>query len=82
MIGETLPAAAGARLAIEIDAPDLAGAQVVIVSDGKREAPVALGPAGQAHLERRAAPGYVRLEFRGADGVPLAMTNPVYVVRP
>jgi hypothetical protein len=40
---------------------------------------MALDARGEAHLERAAAPGYVRFELFAADGALIALTNPVYL---
>lgn len=81
-IGDTLPLPASGSVTLEVKAPTLPHGQAVVIANGTRASPVILDANGAARLERRASPGYVRLELSAADGGLVAITNPVYLVRP
>jgi hypothetical protein len=80
-VGDTLAVEKGARVAIEVAAPDpLAGARVDLVWSGALAASAALERGRPARFERTVeADGYVRAHVTGADGSPVAVTNPVFL---
>ena len=81
-VGESLELASGSDLRIEVNAVGLGGAHLAVILNGTRAAQAILDPLGAARVEHAAAPGYVRVELRAADGQPFALTNPVYLVAP
>jgi hypothetical protein len=80
-VGDTLAVEKGGRVAIEVTAPDpLAGARVDLVWSGALAASAALERGRPARFERTVeADGYVRAHVTGADGSPVAVTNPVFL---
>jgi predicted metal-dependent phosphoesterase TrpH len=81
-IGDSLTLGSSASITLDIKAPTLANGRLVVVANGERSPPVALDGSGTARVERRAAPGYVRVELSSAADELVAITNPVYLVRP
>jgi hypothetical protein len=81
-IGESLELASTGPLRIDVTAPALTGAEVIVVANGMRAATATLDLLGEARVEHSAGPGYVRVELRSVDGQLLAIANPVYLVRP
>ncbi len=85
-VGESLTLAPGSTETVKVIAPGMAGAEMVVVANGERVATKRLDPRGEARIEKRFGPasgsGYLRVELHGTDGMPLAIANPVYLVRP
>jgi len=79
-VGESLVVTVGDPLQIRIRAPGLAGAELVVIENGSRALRTKLDPQGNAHVDRRASLGFVRFELYSSDGLPVAITNPVYLV--
>jgi predicted metal-dependent phosphoesterase TrpH len=78
-VGSSLTIGPSSPIQIDIRAESLANGRLVVVSNGQRDAPVALDARGEAHIQKRAEPGYVRFELSAADGTLVALTNPVYL---
>ncbi len=79
-VGETLAVRPGQPFTVELAADDAAyqGARVVVCRDGAREG--TLDGHVPLRVEARAgSAGYVRAEVWRADGVPLAVTNPIWI---
>ena len=85
-VGESLTLTPGSTETVKVIAPGMAGAEMVVVANGERVATKRLDPRGEAGIEKRFGPasgsGYLRVELHGTDGMPLAIANPVYLVRP
>ncbi|MCA1586000.1 MAG: CehA/McbA family metallohydrolase, partial [Acidobacteria bacterium] len=79
-IGESLNVAPGTPMTVEVAAAGLAGARLRVVANGQPATEVVLDAAGRARVEQRAESGYVRFELYAADGMLVAVTNPVYLV--
>jgi hypothetical protein len=79
--GESLSIGAASHVQVDVSAPAAAGGRVVIVTNGRRGAALAIDAHGRARGEPAAVPGYIRFELLRADGSPVAYTNPVYLVR-
>jgi hypothetical protein len=81
-IGDRLAVPAGEPLEIEVaaEAPAYAGGRVELLWRGEPVAAAVLEGAGPARFTRWAnADGYLRAQFTDASGLPLAVTNPVFV---
>jgi hypothetical protein len=85
-VGESLTLTPGSTETVKVIAPGMAGAEMVVVANGQRAATTTIDRSGEARVEKRFSPasgsGYVRVELHGADGMLLAIANPVYLVRP
>lgn len=81
-IGDSLPVTRSAPVVIDVNAPGMAGSRLLVIENGTRHRPVDLDARGAARVEHLASPGYVRFEIETSDGVPIAITNPVYLVAP
>lgn len=79
-VGESLDVTPNAPLTIQVTAPGMVGARLVLVVNGKPEATATLDLTGDVRIERKAVPGYIRLELYGDDNLPRAIANPVYLV--
>jgi hypothetical protein len=80
-VGGSLTITPTTPIQIDIRAESLANGKLVVVSNGQRDAPVPLDAQGEAHIQKRPEPGYVRFELSAADGTLVALTNPVYLKR-
>ena len=78
-VGSSLTISPANRIEIDIRAESLPNGRVAVVSNGQRDAPVPLDGRGEAHIQKRAEPGYVRFELSAADGTLVALANPVYL---
>jgi predicted metal-dependent phosphoesterase TrpH len=81
-VGSSLTINPSNPVQIDIRAESLPSGSLVVVSNGRRDAPVPLDARGEAHLQRPAESGYVRFELSAADGTLVALSNPVYLVKP
>ncbi len=81
-VGDALRLGAGEALDVEVVAADPAfvESRVQLFSDGRPAGQAPLSPGAPARFSRVGATHYVRAEIRDADGAPLALTNPVYLV--
>jgi hypothetical protein len=79
--GGTLALETGSPVIVNVVTPGMAGAQMIVVTDGEQAGSKALDLTGQARLEMPAPRRYLRVELRGVDGTPLAIVNPVYTGR-
>jgi predicted metal-dependent phosphoesterase TrpH len=78
-VGGSLTMTPTTPIQIDIRAESLANGKLVVVSNGQRDAPAPLDAQGEAHIQKRTGPGYVRFELSAADGTLVALTNPVYL---
>jgi hypothetical protein len=81
LVGETLEIARGDAFTLEVDAkaPLYAGARAEVYWGGER---ILSAPLDEGHLrlERFAAvSGYLRVHLLAASGLPLAITNPIWI---
>jgi hypothetical protein len=78
MMGDSLPAQPVTIVASWDRAPE--GTTLRVIADGRtyQEQPVEASGAGSWALERGAC-GWVSLELRDADGIPWALTNPLFL---
>jgi hypothetical protein len=81
MIGDSLKIVAGQPIVIDVSAKGMGGARLVVIDNGARQTAVQLNATGHARIERPPSAGYVRIEILdAADGAPIAITNPVYLI--
>lgn len=79
-IGEQIVLGRARTAEIDVHAKDALNGRLVIVSNGRRAAPVPLDAGGRIQLQQDVSPGYMRFELFTADGSLFAITNPVYLV--
>ena len=82
-IGETLAVAIGDAVEVEVglDDPAYEGARVELVWRGEVVDRATAAAGGTVRFRRwPATDGYLRVHVTAADGAPLAITNPVFVM--